>query len=312
MRILIGVPLLLGLLGVPAPVPAAARIEPRKPVVVATIFPLAEFARAVAGEAAEVTQLLPPGADVHTWQPRVGDVRRLAGADLLLSVGAGLEPWLPGLVRGAGAGRLRELVASKGLDLLEVHEGHEAGEGHAGHADEGRDPHVWLDFGQDEKIVESLAETLAGLAPADAAGFRSRAETLKGRLRALDASYREGLAGCSRREIILAGHAAFGYLARRYGLVQTPVFGASPDAAPTPKTTAEIAARAKRTKARTIFYEPGAGDKIARLIAAEAGADVRLLYPGHNITPAQKAAGIGFFRLMEENLEVLRHGLSDR
>ncbi len=128
----------------------------------------------------------------------------------------------------------------------------------------------------------------------------------------MDAAYREKLAGCSGREFILAGHAAFGYLARRYGLVQTAVYGASPDALPTPKTTAGIVARARRDKTRTIFYEPGAGDKVARLIAAEAGADVRLIHPGHNITPAQKAAGVGFVRLRAGNLEALRHGLSAR
>lgn len=312
MRFLISIPLLLSLLsGFPC-LAAADRPESRKPVVVATVFPLAEFARAVAGEAAEVQQLLPAGADVHTWQPRIGDVRRLAGADLLISVGSGLEPWLPGLVKGAGADKVRNLVASQGLDLLEGHEGHEAGAEHGDQDGENHDPHVWLDFAQDERIVEGLAEALASLAPAEASGFRSRADALKNRLRALDASFREGLAGCAGGEIFLAGHAAFGYLARRYSLVQVPVFGASPDAAPTPKTTAGIAARAKRAKARTIFYEPGAGDKVARLIAAEAGADVRLLHPGHNISPAQKAAGIGFFELMADNLEALRHGLAER
>jgi zinc transport system substrate-binding protein len=153
---------------------------------------------------------------------------------------------------------------------------------------------------------------MSALVPAEAPGFVRRAEALKERLRALDAAYRDGLRGCAGREIILGGHAAFGYLARRYGLIQVPVYGASPDAAPTPKTTAAIVARARQDHARTIFYEPGVGDKIARLIAAEAGADVRFLHPGHNLTPAQKAAGTTFFRLMEDNLEALRHGLSPR
>lgn len=312
MRLILAVPLLLGLLPGSPCLAAAGRLEARKPVVVATVLPMAEFARAVAGEAAEVVQLLPPGADVHTWQPRVGDVRRLAEADLIVSVGSGLEPWLPGLIKGAGTGRVRSLEASHGLDLLEGYEEPAAGEEHGGHGGEDHDPHVWLDFLQDEKIADALAESLAGIAPAEAAGFRSRAAALKVRLRALDASYREGLKDCRGGQIFLAGHAAFGYMARRYGLVQVPVFGVSPDAAPTPKTTAGIAARAKRARTRTIFYEPGAGDKVARLIAAEAGADVRLLHPGHNLTPAQKAAGVGFFDLMAQNLEALRHGLAGR
>jgi zinc transport system substrate-binding protein len=281
--------------------------------VVTTVFPLAEFVRGVAGEAAEVALLLPPGADVHTWQPRVGDVRRLVGADLLVSIGGGLEPWLPGLVRGAGASRLRRLEASAGLPLLPAHAGHEEeGEEHEGEAGEAFDPHVWLDFGLDAKIVDALTAALSELAPADAAGFSRRAESLKARLRELDESYRRGLSGYAGREIILGGHAAFGYLARRYGLVQTPLYGASPDAVPTPKTLAAIVARARRAGARTIFYEPSVGDKMARLVASEIGADVRLLHPGHNLSPGQAAAGVTFFGLMQDNLEALRHGLARR
>ncbi|MCX6561498.1 MAG: zinc ABC transporter substrate-binding protein [Candidatus Aminicenantes bacterium] len=312
MSSLINLALMLGLLAAPSAAPLSSGPAGAKLVVVATVFPLAEFARDVAGDAAVVSLLLPPGADVHTWQPRVGDVRALASADLLISVGGGLEPWLPGLVRGAAKPGLRRLEASAGLAVLPAHQ-HEAGESEpADHAEEAFDPHVWLDFGLDEAIVDSLAKALTDLAPGEAPGFGRRAEALKERLRALDAAFREGLRACAGREFILGGHAAFAYLARRYGLIQTSLYGPSPDAAPTPKTTAAIVARARRTKARTIFYEPNVGDKMARLVAAEIGADIRLLHPGHNISPAQKAAGISFFRLMEDNLEALRHGLACR
>jgi zinc transport system substrate-binding protein len=282
--------------------------------VIATVFPLAEFVRGVAGDAAEVALLLPPGADVHTWQPRVGDVRRLVVADLLVSIGGGLEPWLPGLIRGAGAARLRRLEASAGLPLLPAHAGHddEKGATHEGEAGASFDPHIWLDFGLDGKIVDALTAALSELRPAEAAGFARRAESLKARLRDLDEAYRQGLRDCAGREIILGGHAAFAYLARRYGLVQTPLYGASPDAVPTPKTLADIVSRARRAGARTIFYEPSVGDKMARLVASEIGADVRLLHPGHNLSPGQAAAGVTFFSLMEDNLEALRHGLARR
>jgi len=90
------------------------------------------------------------------------------------------------------------------------------------------------------------------------------------------------------------------------------VYGPSPDAAPTPRETAEIISRAASAGVKTIFYEWAAGDKMARLIAAEIGADVRVLYPGHNLDPAQSVRGLTFFRLMEENRENLAHGLSGR
>jgi zinc transport system substrate-binding protein len=135
---------------------------------------------------------------------------------------------------------------------------------------------------------------------------------LKGRLRALDASYRTALGNCRDRKFLIGGHAAFSYLARRYGLEQVAVYGRSPDAAPTPREIASMIDRAKREGVKTIFFEPGVGDKMARLIAAEIGADIRILYPGHNLSPEQAAQGTTFFRLMEENLENLKHGLACR
>jgi len=276
--------------------------------IVATVLPLAEFARAIAGDIGEVDLLLPPGADVHTWQPRISDIRRLEKADLVISVGNGLEPWLESLLTGIAPGRAKRFEASAGLDLLPAKEE----EDHPSHSHGEMDPHVWLDFGQDPLIVDALADALSGLVPDRADAFRRNAASLKERLRALDERYRTGLAGCAGRTFLVAGHSAFAYLARRYNLHQTAVYGLSPDAAPTTRETAAVISRAKAEKTATVFYEPSAGDKMARVIAAEIGADVRVLYPGHNLTPEQAARGTDFFRLMEENLENLIHGFAGR
>ena len=280
--------------------------------IVATVLPLAEFARSVAGDFGEVDLILPPGADVHTWAPRISDIRRLEKADLLVSMGKGLEPWLNALLKGTSSERMAHLEASAGLDLLPVEDDErEHGEGES-HARDLVDPHVWLDFGQDEVIADALAEALSRLAPERTAAFGRNAEALKNRLRALDERYRAGLRAYSGRSFLIAGHAAFAYLARRYGLRQVAVYGLSPDAAPTTRETAAVISRAKADKTATVYYEPSAGDKMARVIAAEIGADVRVLYPGHNLTPEQKARGTDFFELMENNLENLIHGFAGR
>ena len=276
--------------------------------IVATIFPLAEFAREIAGDRAAVDLLLPPGADVHTWQPRVSDVRRIETADLLLSIGQGLEPWLEDLVKGTPSARFIRLEASHGLELINA-----AGENSPADHEHGRvDPHVWLDFGNDEKIGAALAAALTRLDPEGGPLFARRAEALRDRLRRLDADFSRALGPCKGRRFLLAGHAAFAYLARRYGLIQTALYGASPDAAPTPRELARAISRAREEGVKTVFFEPSTGDKAARLIAAEVGADVLLLHPGHAVDPALLKAGATFFTLMRQNLENLRHGLGCR
>ena len=305
-RILVLAALVAGL----APIAAQAAAAPGRVRVIATVFPLAEFAREIGGGRAEVRMLLPPGADVHTWQPRASDIRGLETADLLLFVGSGLEPWLGSLLKGANTSRLARFEAASGRNLLPS--APDADERDSDHGHGVFDPHIWLDFQMDLGLADGIAAVLAGLDPTGAPEYLRAAEALKSRLKALDAAYEKGLRTCRGRDFILAGHAAFAYLARRYGLHQVAVYGASPDAAPTPKGTAAIIARATREGTATIFYEPSVGDKMARLIAAETGARIRILYPGHNLTPEQAKAGETFFHLMEANLENLKNGLGCR
>jgi zinc transport system substrate-binding protein len=302
MRFLAAVLLIAAGLGA-APAPGT------KPRIVATVFPLREFAAAVAGDRAEVSLLLPPGAGVHTWQPRPGDIARLAECDLVLYIGAGLEPWLPDMLRAFPPGRIRTLEAAAGLAVPGAEEGDEPGEGH-GH--EALDPHVWLDFELDRRIVARIAEELTRLDPAGAAAYAANADRLSARLEALDGRFRDGLAGCRGKDLVLAGHAAFGYLARRYGLAQTALYGLSPDAQPKPQDLMAAVDFCRAKGIKTIFFENSVPPDLSKTLAREIGGRVLLLQAGHNLTRDQLEKGVGFFDLMEEDLSRLRDGLGCR
>jgi len=290
--------------------PAVASPAPEKLRILATVFPLQEFAAAVAGERGETSLFLPPGAGVHTWQPRPGDIARLSACDLLLYIGSGLEPWLPGLLKAFPAGRIRTLEAAAGLAVAGGDEGEE------GHAEEDAhgalDPHVWLDFELDVRIVRRLAAELTRLDPAGGPEFAANAERLTVRLMKLDAEFRDGLDGCRGRDIVLAGHGAFGYLARRYGLRQTALYGLSPDAQPKPRDIMKAVDFCREKGLRTIFFENSVPPDLARTLVREIGGRALILHAGHNPTREQRARGAGFFELMAENLAALRDGLDCR
>ncbi|MBM3310978.1 MAG: zinc ABC transporter substrate-binding protein [Candidatus Aminicenantes bacterium] len=275
--------------------------------VIATVFPLFEFAQAVGGDRTETVLLVPAGADVHSWQPRLGDIKALSGdAGLFLSVGPDLEPWAGRLFANASGRGWKSLEASRGLDLIE-----DEGDEEHGHGSSGADPHVWLDFGQDLMIIDRIAAALAEIEPGEAATFTANAEAYKKKLRELDRRYAEALRPCRHRRLLLGGHAAFAYLARRYGLVQTAVAGPSPDAAPNVREFARIISLAKAENVRTVFYEPGSGSRLARVLAAELGAETKLLEPGHNLSSGS-ARKTSFLGLMDRNLENLLDGLGCR
>ncbi len=276
--------------------------------IMSTVFPLREFAAAVAGGRGQADLLLPPGAGVHTWQPRPGDIRRLAECDLLLFMGANLEPWLPEVLKAVPGGRVRALEATAGLTLLEASDDDEQGEGGHGHLD----PHAWLDFQIDTRIVRKIADELSLIDPAGRSEFMENADKLAARLGELDGKFRNGLAGCRGRDIVLAGHGAFGYLARRYGLVQTALYGLSPDAQPRPGDLMRAVDFCRQRGIRTIFFENSVSPALSRTLAREIGGRILVLHAGHNLTREQQDRGVDFFELMEENLKNLRDGLGCR
>ena len=286
-------------------VPLEAKVR-----VMATVFPLREFAAAVAGDRGEAELLLPPGAGVHTWQPRPGDIGRLAACDLLVYIGANLEPWLPGLLKALPGGKIRALEVTAGLSLLEAVADDDHGHGKG--AREQLDPHVWLDFELDARIVRKIADELSRIDPAGRPEFTENADRLTVRLQELDVKFRDGLAACRGRDIVLAGHGAFGYLARRYGLVQTALYGLSPDAQPRPLDLMKAVDFCRQKGVRTIFFENSVSPDLSRTLAREIGGRVLVLHAGHNLTRDEQDRGVGFFDLMEENLNSLRDGLGCR
>jgi len=285
----------------------------RKIRVVTSVFPLMEFARAVCGDRGEVHLLVPPGAEIHTWQPRPSDIVRLSSADLFIFIGSSLEPWLQDILDAVQNPNLRTLEASQGISLIErdstgiEHEGEHEKE--PVHDTEGVDPHIWLDFQNDQIIVDKIAAALSELDPEGNSIFKKNASVYKQKLRALDEKFKRSLEKCAHKVFILGGHAAFGYMARRYGLRQISLYGVSPDSRPTPKKLIEIVELAKKYKINVIFFEFSVSDELARVLAREVGAKTLVLNPGANLTREELEMGKTFFDIMEENLENLKDGL---
>jgi zinc transport system substrate-binding protein len=280
--------------------------------VITTIFPLKEFAQAVGGDRVKVFQLLPPGAEVHTWEPKPSDIVKLSRADVFIYIGAEMEPWVSGILKTIENPKLQIIEASQSLQLLRADQTEALGEEHH-HSNEsthGRfDPHIWLNFDYDQKIVDKIATGLSTRDPEEILFYQRNAEVYKTKLRNLDQRYRKELGRCDSKKIILGSHAAFGYLAKQYGLIQIPLYGISPNAEPTPKKMAEVITVAKSNQTKAIYYEELMSDKLAKTIAQETGAKTLVLSTGENLTKKQIEAKITFLALMEQNLENLKNGL---
>jgi len=265
---------------------------------VTTIFPLTELVRAIVSDEAEVFQLIPTSAEVHTWQLRPGDLKNLAAADILICIGGDFEPWLT-KIDGTLDKKKTRIISFYDYLISIDYDGIRPG-----------DPHLWLDFQADSLFVKKILEELEAIQPRNKELCRRRAEELVNQLGSLDREYKELLTHCPQKELIIAGHEAFGYLASRYGLRQIALTGSSPEAQPSPRQLQEIVNLIRAKKVRTIFFESSTPQAYARVIARETGAELCGLSTGVNLTRPELENKTGFIELMKRNLEILRKGLS--
>jgi len=271
----------------------------------ASLFPLYEFAKSVGGERVQVDLLLPPGAEPHTWEPKASDIAKISAADVFVYLGASLEPHVSDLLKGASGTNIVIVEAARDLPLMAQGEGTARERPHTGEPD----PHVWLDLAHDQTIVERIAEAFAQRDPDGASTYRANAQEYRAKLAALDQLYRDGLRNCRQRRFVMGGHAAFSYLARRYGLEQIALYGVNPDAKPTARRMTKVVELAKQHGVKVIYFEALVSDELADVIAKEVGARTLFLNPGHNLTKEDRQAGVTFLSLMEANLRNLREGL---
>jgi zinc transport system substrate-binding protein len=295
----------------PSSAPTSSAVP--RPLVIASFYPLYEFARQVAGERAEVVVLVPAGVEPHEWEPSPQDVARLQRARLVVHNGAGFEPWVDKLRPDIQAKGAVLVDASKGLPLLTRARGGEAGHraGRPGAAPAEVDPHVWLDPVLAQAQVETIRAALAAAEAGGATAYADGARAFTARLAALDETFRTGLKDCARRDLFTS-HAAFGYLARRYELRQVALLGLAPDQEPSPADLAALTRVARRDKVQAIFFETLVSPRLAETLAREVGARALPLNPLEGLTREELAAGKSYVPVMEENLVNLRAGLGCR
>jgi zinc transport system substrate-binding protein len=302
--------------------PAAVPEKTGRLNIVTTLFPLYDWAKTIGGDRVEVSLLLPPGVESHSFDPTPKDVARIQKSDLFVYTGKQMEPWVEDLLQG-GLGERQIVVDSSilvGLAEPKKTSKKKAPRHHAdehGHDDHGKhdhrdaiDPHIWLDFPKAIQIVDGLARAMAAKDPTGANLYAERAREYKGQLMELDTRFAAALANCRHKTIVYGGHFAFGYLAKRYGLDHvSPYQGFSPNAEPRPKNIAELTTKMKKDGFRHIFYEEGIEPKVAKVISAETGATMLLLHGAHNVSKEELRQKVSYLSLMNDNLVRLQQRL---
>ncbi len=275
--------------------------------VIASIFPVYDFARAVGGDRISLSMLLTPGLEAHSYEPKPSDIGKLTEASLFIYTSHEMEPWVDDLLGGIKEGSsVKPLEAGLGVPVIITGE-HDDEAGH----DEGAsiDPHVWLDFTNAEYMVRRIATALSEIDPEGTDYYLDNAEAYCLELASLDESFRAAIEKCGKKVIIHGGHYAFGYLAGRYGLQYKAAQGFSPDSELGPRQISELMSLMEESGSKFIFFEELVEPRAAETISKETGAGMLMLHAGHNISKSEFEFGVTFVELMRKNLENLKVGL---
>jgi len=214
-----------------------------------TFYPLEYFAERIAGGFVAVHRALPDGEDPATWRPDATTLARVQEADLILANGAGFEAWIPTV--SLPPSRLVETAAAFRDEWIEVSGGAVHSHGKGGkHSHEGFDGHTWLDPVNAKRQARAVLDALVKVLPADAGDMEARYDGLAKDLDALDAAFR----ALPPLPPMIASHAAYDYLARRYGW-KIESLDLDPDEAPTDDQVTAILASAKAHGASHILWE---------------------------------------------------------
>lgn len=285
------------------------RQDQEKITVVASFYPLYEFASRVVGDRAEVSSLVPAGVEPHDWEPTAEDVSRGRAADVMVINGAGFERWADDMQAKVVAN------TSEGIEFNyreEKETGDDDDQEHQDAGGGGVNPHIWLDPILAKHQIDKIRDVMVSSDPANADYYNQNADRFTAELDSLDAFIRSELADCDKSDFI-AFHDAFIYFSERYDLRQHSIHGVSPEGEILPQTIQQIIELANEFDINVIYSEDLIDSRLADTIANEIpDGKVLVLSPIEGIGNEEQAAGIGYIDKMKQNIANLKEGLECR
>ncbi|MEV1019089.1 metal ABC transporter substrate-binding protein [Streptomyces sp. NPDC050264] len=277
--------------------------------VVASFYPMQYLAQEIGGSHVDVSNLTEPGQEPHDLEVSAQQRAQIEESDVALYL-KGLQPAVDEAIDQSGT---KTKIDAASLTTLEKHgnevgghaEEHAADDGHD-HDSEGSDPHIWLDPVKYAEVAEGVGKALEKADPDNAADYKKNTAALLKKLDGLNTEFKDGLKNTDS-DVFITTHAAFGYLAERYGLTEEAISGLDPESEPSAARVKNLQKMAKADGVTTVFYETLVSDKTAKTLANDAKLKTDVLDPIEGIT--DKSKGDDYLQVMKSNLAALQKAL---
>lgn len=281
--------------------------------IVTTVYAAYDIARQVAGPHADISLLLKPGSESHTFEPTPADMVRIGSADILICSGGENDTWVDTLLSSIDSSRLTVIRMLDLVDALEeeLAEGMQAEEEEDEEGDGPEwDEHVWMSPANAALIAAGISASLTGIDPDNSSDYDVLLSSYKDKLAALDSDLHTLIDNAPRREVIFADRFPARYFVEEYGLKYYAAFpGCSENTEASPATVSFLIDKVREDSIPAVFKIELSSGRLADTVSAESGAQVLTFFTGHNVTADDMAAGMTYIDMMYRNLEALKTAL---
>ncbi len=286
--------------------PPEVSVDDGRLQVVTTVFPQYDFVRQIAGEHVQLSMLLKPGADSHSYEPAPQDIIKVRNADVFIYVGGENDTWIEDMLSSMDLSHMRTVRLVDCVETMTEEEEHEE---HGGHEEE-VDEHVWTAPANAAAITQHIARVLEDADPDNRDVYADNCRAYVEQLNQLDRDFREVIGHGNRKTIVFGDRFPLRYFAEAYGLTSYSALpGCASDTEASAATVAFLADKVREEQIPVVFKLELTSDSMARTIAGESGAKVLTFHSCHNVTREQLEGGATYVSLMRENMEHLREAL---
>lgn len=249
--------------------------------IVTTIFPYYSFAKEIFGEDAEITMLLKPGAESHTYDPTTQDIIAIKKADVFIYTGGETDAWVDTILSSIDTNKTKLVKAIDNINKID-------------------DEHIWTSIKNAILITEDIYNTVNNVK------YLDNKDNFTNKLGTLDSEF-EDIINSNRKTFVFADRFPFSYFARDYGLDYISAFpSCSEESEPSVQTMADIINTVKQQDINTVFYIEFSNQKIADTIKRETGVNTLLFHSCHNVSAEDFNSGVTYYNLMKQNLKNLK------
>lgn len=274
--------------------------------IISTVFPPYDLARQIAGDNAEISILLPPGSEIHNYEPSAKDMIAIRNCDIFLYIGGENEQWAEKLINSNDT---ENVTAVKLIDyvptLSEDEDEHDHDHDHE-HEHE-TDEHIWTSPKNAQLMLSAVYDAICKVDPSNKQTYTKNKDAYAKQLSDLDNAYRSAVDNAKNKTIVLADKFPFRYLAHEYGLEFSSAFAAcSDESEPGVSTMIKLTKTIKENNIPAVYYLEFSSTKIADTLCDETGATKLMLHSCHNVSKQDIENNISYVDLMKQNLENLK------